>query len=200
MIKKKISLILAFLMVAQMASSCSESVKEESVNETVSDTSGAYESIDESSESESDAETRPMHSVPDELDYGGETFNVLYPNWQGYNYYFFASEYTGDVMNDAIFNRKSKVEDALGITMTETCPGNIETIFPTVSNSVKSDDDAYQLVLAHCINGIASLVRGGLLYNFDDFKYTDIEAPWWNHEMMNELRLGKKHITACLII
>ena len=94
-------------------------------------------------------------------------------------------------MNDAIFNRKSKVEDALGITMTETCPGNIETIFPTVSNSVKSDDDAYQLVLAHCINGIASLVRGGLLYNFDDFKYTDIEAPWWNHEMMNELRLGK---------
>ena len=30
-------------------------------------------------------ETRAMHEVP-ELDFGGEEFNILYPQWQGYRF------------------------------------------------------------------------------------------------------------------
>lgn len=190
--KKKLALIFAILVLSQTLFSCSDTSEDTTLSETASsmaETGGT--AGEESAETIAEEETRQMHAVPSDLDYGGETFTIVYPNWQGYNYYFFANEYTGDVMNDAIFSRKSKVEDAIKITLTEVCPGYIEQIFPTVSASVKSDDDAYQLVLLHCIDGVASMVRGGLLYNLDDLNHTDLDAPWWNHRMMNELRLGK---------
>lgn len=139
--KKKLALIFAILVLSQTLFSCSDTSEDTTLSETASsmaETGGT--AGEESTETIADEETRQMHAVPSDLDYGGETFTIVYPNWQGYNYYFFANEYTGDVMNDAIFSRKSKVEDAIKITLTEVCPGYIEQIFPTVSASVKSDD------------------------------------------------------------
>ena len=42
---------------------------------------------------------RPAHSVP-EMDFAGETFHSYALDWQGYCFYFFAEEATGDAMND----------------------------------------------------------------------------------------------------
>ena len=44
-------------------------------------------------------ETRAMHALPEDLDFGGQVFNMAYPDWQGYKFYFFAEEATGDAMN-----------------------------------------------------------------------------------------------------
>lgn len=121
---KKLALIFAILVLSQTLFSCSDTSEDTTLSETASsmaETGGT--AGEESAETIAEEETRQMHAVPSDLDYGGETFTIVYPNWQGYNYYFFANEYTGDVMNDAIFSRKSKVEDTIKITMTETCPG-----------------------------------------------------------------------------
>ncbi len=186
------ALVLAVLLTSQTLLSCAESTvnEQQTESETAADESTVLETVTSAENTETD-ETRARHNLPADLKFDGMTFNIMYPDWQGYKYYFFASELTGDVMNDAIFGRKTNVEETLDVALTDTCVGGIVDIQPGITAMVKAGDDTYQLALAHCIQGIAALVSGGMLYNYDDFKYVDLDADWWNHEMMNELRLGK---------
>lgn len=138
-----------------------------------------------------ETETLPHHSVPDTLDFEGADFHVAYPEWQGYKYYFFADEATGDAMNDAIFNRKARVEDYLNVTIMQYSPGYIAEVVTEAKKSITSGDDVYQMVLLHCISGVAEMMTGGYLYNYDDLHYVDYTADWWNRPMMDTLRLGK---------
>lgn len=136
-------------------------------------------------------ETLPHHNVPDTLDFAGEGFHVVYPEWQGYKYYFFADEANGDAMNDAIFNRKARVEDYLNVSITQYSPGYIDDVVTEAKKSITSGDDVYQMVLLHCISGVAEMMTGGYLYNYDNLHYVDYTAEWWNRPMMDALRLGK---------
>lgn len=138
-------------------------------------------------------ETRPHHKVPD-LDFDGSAFTVAYPMWAGYAYYFFADEQTGDGMNDAIFERKIRVEDALNVSIGQVDTGYIAEVVEAVKRSVQAGDDAYQLGLFHCIQGIEELATGNFLYNLDEMPYIDLSADWWNQKQMDILRLGKKTI------
>lgn len=91
--KKKLALIFAILVLSQTLFSCSDTSEDTTLSETASsmaETGGT--AGEESTETIADEETRQMHAVPSDLDYGGETFTIVYPNWQGYNYYFFANE------------------------------------------------------------------------------------------------------------
>ena len=186
--KKILSALLALALLLP-AAGCGES-------EVNTDTPNAADSsapdvAAEKVEAAPDEDARPMHQVPDELDFDAASFNVVYPDWQGYKYYFFADESTGDAMNDAIFDRKIAVEDYLNVVLTQYSPGNIEAIAPAVKQSVTSADDSYQLALTHCIQDVANLATGGYLFNYDNLPHVDYTAPWWNRAMMDVLRLGK---------
>ena len=191
--KKVKTLFLAVLMLVLTTSptvfmtSCGEAKNDDN---KFSETEGSEIINPESAESIVDDDARPNHNVPS-LDFEGDVFNILYPNWQGYLYYFFADESNGDAMNDAIFNRTIAVEQYLNVDITQTCPGYIEAIYPQVKQSVTAQDDSFQLILNHCIQNVSAMVTEGLLYNFDKLQYVDYNAEWWNREMMDTLRLGK---------
>ncbi|MBQ8401113.1 MAG: extracellular solute-binding protein [Clostridia bacterium] len=136
-------------------------------------------------------ETRPMHQVP-ETDHEGANFHIAYPEWQGYRYYFFADEATGDAMNDAIFDRTIQVEEYLNVDITQYSPGYIADVVAEAKKAITAGDDVYSLVLLHCINGVSELATNGMLYNFDDLPVVDLDADWWNRDMMDVLRLGKR--------
>ncbi|MBO5257436.1 MAG: extracellular solute-binding protein [Clostridia bacterium] len=180
--KRTLSILLLLTM---LLGSCGESAANADTapdNADISPEVGAEETV-------IDDETRPMHKVP-ELDLEGGVFNILYPNWQGYPLYFFADEVNGDPMNDALFNRTTIVEEYLNIDITQTEVPSIVDVSPSVQQSVTAQDDAYQLALTHCIQNVASMVTGGYLYNYDNLPYVDYNAEWWNHRMMDVLRLG----------
>ena len=124
------------------------------------------------------------------LDFGGETLVSVVYNWQGYLSYFFADEYTGDSMNDAIYSRRVKTEDALNISMKTDRYAEVEYV-----NEIKklfvAGDHAFDLMYNHCIQDIASYVSEGYLYNLDTLPNINTEAEWWNKEQMDNLRLGK---------
>ncbi len=146
---------------------------------------------DSAAETVTEEETKPHHNIPDTLDFAGANFHVAYPEWQGYKYYFFADEANGDAMNDAIFNRKARVEDTLNVSITQYSPGYIDDVVTEAKKSITSGDDVYQMVLLHCISGVADMMTGGYLYNYDDLPYVDYTADWWNRPMMDALRLGQ---------
>ncbi len=157
----------------------------ETTTETTADTTAVAETT-----ATAEAETRPMHKVP-ETDFGGAVFNIAYPAWQGYQHYFFADEATGDAMNDAIFERTINVEEYLKVDITQQDVGTISDVVTQVKNTVTAGDDVFSMALLHCIQGVSDLPTGGYIYNLDTLPNLDMEAEWWNRAQMDVLRLGK---------
>ena len=153
--------------------------------ETTADTAAQGETVVETEE------TRAMHALPEDLDFGGANFHIAYPDWQGYQHYFFADEATGDAMNDAIFSRTINTEEYLNVDITQHSPGYIADVVTEAKKAVTAGDDVYSLALLHCIQGVSELVTGGYIYNLDTLPNVNLEADWWNRAQMDVLRLGK---------
>ena len=185
---KKTALLLALLLTLSVFASCAGGV-----SETAAPDASPEESPAERNDvlPEEDAETRPPHRVPDS-DFGGADFIAAYPAWAGYVYYFFADEQTGDSMNDAIFERKLRVEEAVNVSIGQEECGYIAEVVNEIKRSVQAGDDAYQMGLFHCIQGIAEMATGNYLYNLDELPNIDLSAEWWNQTMTDMLRLGTK--------
>ena len=126
----------------------------------------------------------------------GLTFNILYPNWGLYPNYFFAKEdNTGDVMGKALYERELKVEEYLGVDITNTPVDTISDVMPAVQQSSMSGEDTYQLVLTHCITAVNAMAADGLVL---DLNTTDInfDKDWWNHSATEALNVNGKQYYA----
>ena len=153
--------------------------------------SGADTTADTTVETESEPEeTRAMHKVP-ESDFGGAGFHTLSLDWQGYKFYFFADEATGDAMNDAIYDRRMRVEEYTNTVHTVEMEADVNALENRVKKAVQAGEDRYGQVLLHCIYSVASLSGGGFLRDYGTLPYVDVSAEWWNQRMMDVLRFGK---------
>lgn len=184
--KKFISLILLAAMLASsvICASCAEKANSDETAETPA--------VSVSEETEED--TKPKHKVPDDLDFDGASFTASYFPWQGYNHYFFAEEETGDAMNDSIYRRKIYVEEYLNVKIGQKDSSSYDPQVADVKQSISAGDDAYQVVLTHCIGGVSEFGASNYMYNLDDLEYINYDADWWNHRMMDVLRLGSRTI------
>ncbi|MBQ8641813.1 MAG: hypothetical protein IJ480_06295 [Clostridia bacterium] len=178
--RKITAAILLLAMLLSMAACGNTADTEETTADTAAQT--------EAAETE---ETRARHEVPEDLDFEGAPFQIAYPDWQGYKFYFFADEATGDAMNDAIFNRTINVEEYLNVDISQVNVGTIDQVVTEVKNVATAGDDAYGMALLHCISGVSDLVTGGYIYNLDTLPHINMEADWWNRAQMDVLRLGQ---------
>ena len=179
-------LLLAAALVTAAMTSCGSS-------ETVGVVTGAVTAGGETAAVTEAVETRTPHTVPvEELDFGGEELNQVAFDWQGYQFYFFASEENGDIMNDAIYNRTCAVEEALNVKIVLEMHGdNCGTYVSEVKPVILAGDDVYDLMFNHCIDGISTYASEGYLYNLDNLPYIDMKADWWNRDQMDVLKLGE---------
>lgn len=136
-------------------------------------------------------ETRRQHGVP-ESDFGGADFRSIYIDWQGYKFYFFADEANGDVMNDAIYERRIRVEEYTNTNLQWESDTKLDSLEGKVRKTVQAGEDLYGQVLLHCIGSVASLSSGGYLYDYAALPYVDLSAEWWNQAATEQLRLGKR--------
>lgn len=184
--KNIVLLLLCAALITTFLPGCSSATVQETATQDQSDTT------DVSTEVETE---RANHKVP-KLDFEGATYNTSYNDWQEYAEYFFAHEYTGDAMNDAIYERTVFVEETLNITMTEISydlTNSAEQII-ALKASIQSGDDAYQMALMQCFDG---LMTEGYLYPMDTLPYIDLDSDWWNRDAMDSLR-ANKHYYYCV--
>ncbi len=168
------SLMLALIMLASTA--CGGSGVE-TVDTTVSD-----ETVDS---------IRPAF---EKCDYGGEKLNILAIDWGMYANVFFADEATGDVMNDAIYERQIKTEEYLNIDFTRTVvpQAQYKELSSMVETAVMAGDDTYQLALTHVIAGVADMALGNMLYDWNNLEYVDFSKDYWNKNCNDALALNGK--------
>ena len=148
---------------------------------------------DESTQTEtaelSDAEKRQL--VSDDLktiDYEGREFNILSRTDFTYE---FDSEQTGDVLNDAVYERNRTVEERFNVSIVTHGygDGTMGNVLELADKSIQAGDDEYQLLSAYSHLAAPGSLNG--LY-LDWYKVPNVnpEKPWWEKGFIDEASIN----------
>ncbi|MBQ2545476.1 MAG: hypothetical protein II557_04215 [Clostridia bacterium] len=182
-IRKALSLALAVLF---LFAGCSEAARP--AESPAAEPTAAPQPEEIVPEEEEDA--IPAPDIPEDADFGGAAFTVIYPNWSLYEFYLNAEELNGDVINDAMVNRTEAVNERLGVDIRFVTKGYIDTILAEVKSAVTAGDSSYDLAVTHCINGLQGLLTENLVYDWNVIPYVDLSKPYWNQSILEMLTIG----------
>lgn len=139
--------------------------------------------------SEEASDTEISDGLP-EKNYNGRTFTVATDDYMETDYV--SEGETGDIVNDAIYRRNSAVEDRFGVKI-EVVTDNYENMKSRINQMVQAGDDGFDLAAQHaCTAG--TLAINGVLMNWYDIPYVDLEKPWWSKNANKELSYKNKAI------
>ena len=126
--------------------------------------------------------------LPDDLDFSGSAFNILYLYWSMYPSYYFVESEIGEAFNDAIYKRQTNVEERLNVKFSYVSKGSTNGADETareLKRTVLAGTDEYQLMLSHCVYGNPDAI--GFVLDWNKVPYVDFAKPWWNQQMNKEL-------------
>ena len=183
---KKLSLILAALLLSSSFVSCSEKQNDGAAEtKPMSDTADTSSSADETTpeEIENDSNVRLWEGKS----FDGYVVNILGRQNVEYSIDLYAEEITGEIVNDAVYNRNLKVQDDLNVGM-EYIPhsGDYTQFLQDVRNSVTAADGAYDIVSSYAYYG-ASLVQDDVLYNLHAVPNLTLTNSWFNQSFVEEM-------------
>lgn len=153
-------------------------------------------SADTSSAAETTAEETTGGYLPDglgsDIDFGSAKVTILVRT-DVYDTEFYVPEESGEVVDDAIFNRNMAIEERMGVVLeylhTEGDANHSGVLTGAIRNSVLAADGAYDIA-AVLSNQLPKLALEGLLLNLNDLPYLDFEKPWWANGLIDELAVG----------
>ena len=180
--RTKILIISLLIIAALLIISCD--------NRQVPDTSGPGGGTD--SEDIIQAVPADAYIFPD-LDCGEEDFTFLNitTEWDFYTA-IVHEEVTGEVLDDAIFNRNKLIEEKFNVNLKETGI-NIMSIRDMLRRTIMAGEDIYDA--AYCAgqdnnNNIGSLITSGLLHNLNNIAELNLDGNWWNQNIKNDATIG----------
>ncbi len=175
---KQFVTILLMVIILQMTAGCAgqkgQSVSGDAAGETSS--SAAVTTV---------AETKYPDELPDGLDFKGAVSNFLYRAEIADE--FFTEATTGDVVNDAVFNSISKVEDRLNVDITlNAMAGHMASArnayMSHIDNTVLAGDSTYDWVDL-MIGNAPRRMTAGIFTNLLNNKYIDMNKPYYLAQM-----------------
>lgn len=186
---KKTRMTALLLLLSLSAAACGEAASSPAQDTTASQTDAAY------AETEA-AETEPQYeadSLP-ETDMGGRTVNVY--GWSGPSVVeFYVDEANGEIVNDAIYERNTKVEERLNIKLSYTMePGaydNRGSWVKKIKSSILAGDSAYDIYGGYSMAG-ATMAYERLGVDLMELDYPDFDKPWWPDSLIKEATCGGK--------
>lgn len=188
--KRALTALILCALICQTLASCGETTadpKDSSPDST--------ETSVEEAPSASDVRAATKDSLPDDLDFGGETFRILSRSDPAFLVEMYAEEQSAEPVNDAVYNRNRSVEQRLNVVLdVQPLVTGAETT--PITKAVASGDDVYGLCLAYSWS-VPELVLGGNFLNLHNVKYLDFEQPWWVWNLNKELTVyGKQYFMA----
>jgi len=160
--KRSATLLLAILMTASLLVSCGGGE-----TEMTADTAAAVETAAET-------ETEMTHGL-DARDFGGVDYVAMVR--QEKMTHFDAEEYTGEPLNDSVYDRNTKVTEEFNVTLGFVpVVSDMNTFNGAISQSIMSQDQAYDIITPDYWWG--SEVNGWFL-NLTDIDVLALDQPWW---------------------
>lgn len=151
-----------------------------------------------SADTTTEPETTRFGTLDPNLNFGGEVIRILCRDNESnaaYHNEFGVTTITGDVVDDAIYQRNLDVEALLNIKIqTTTMNGawdNKDAFMTMIRNGVMSDDDGYDLVTGYQAY-ITTLAVEGYFSDLSGMKHVDLTNPWWNQTFLEQNLIGNK--------
>ena len=148
----------------------------------------------ESATVETESEALYADHLPDDLDFGGATVRIHTRGDEDSLMEVAVDELTGDVLNDAIYNRNTKVSERLNVVL-ERVDGagwaDYGTELSRIKASITAGDNSYQ-----CVAGwntyISTLALENCFQDLSVLPYLETDMPWWNQTSAKSMTLGGK--------
>ena len=185
---KLTALFLAFVVCLSAAlASCGENTKDDT-GEKPEATSGAEAENEDSANKWEEAYPYPEH------DFEGAVLNVLArkDNWADGSQDFddiTVESVTGEVLNDAVYNRTKKVEEKYNVNVVVT---PIADPTATIQKTIKAGDDEYQLIQEKPVFMLATLAPQNYLLDLQSVLGLNLDAPWYNQNAIKDLSITNK--------
>jgi len=179
--KLMIAVILTSIILLNFISCQSETKKENS-----GDTPG--ENISEPEETAESAEII-KDNVP-EFDFGGETFSMLIPEQTWATAHMLREEINGDIINDAQYLLKTKIEERFNLILKETVTADIWST-SYISKLITSGDGTYSVFFPLDLY-VVQYAQKKQIYNWNELIYIDLTKPYWDASMNKSLTINGK--------
>ena len=182
---KKLSLLLAMLMLASAVTACGDG--------GASDTSADTETAADTAAVETEETENFDPGLPDK-DFGGRTFtfmtkaNESWTDWKETS--ISSAELTGEVLNDAVYNRNSYVQETYNVVLAEYAP-NSGNLLSEAGNTVQSGDTTYDVIMPP-LDIAGSLVQSGYLMNLKEVENLNLGQRWWDERSIADLSIANK--------
>ncbi len=174
------SLLLAALMLLSLAA-CANAVGEAETtasNETVAETEATTEYVPDIEKKNYDAD-----------------FNIVIGGTFTPSYIFVEElEENGGQMQSTVYDRSINIKDHLGVQMALQDAGSWTEYAAAIARTVQAGDDDYQMVLTPVYQGVTDLITTNSLYNFDDLEAINLDAPYWNRRLMDDIVVDGQHL------
>ena len=181
---KRISLLLALLMLTSLIAACSSGESDETVTTTAATESAADETT----------EAPATLDIPD-TDMEGKVFTFLTTNWWTEAIWTMTEitieDLNGNAVNDAMYTRNSKVQERFNCRIEEHNLIGWGDAVTALRKSIQAGDNAYDIFLPR-MQALTTLVLEGMILDFNDIDYIDFTKPWWDNGAIEGLSLANK--------
>ena len=178
--KKVITTLLLMSMLLSLAA-CGGAEKDTATDTTDTADTGAV------GESETDTEAVDPLAGLDVVDMEGYTFRQLIRNNDRWVADMVADEQTGEVVNDAIFRRRTELEERYNCAFTYQRSSNDNSEMDAKPGII-AGDDAYDWIIGHP-RACASYANEGLVMDWTGLRYVDLTKSWWDQDAVENFRM-----------
>ncbi len=183
--KNKLTLLLLLAALLNLAACGTES---EETGSTAADTSVAV--------TETETEADPYEELRT-LDYGGYEFKTLTYNTGNWFCYEDPLEETGDVLNDAAFQRNLMVEEMLNITITGmTVEGTLDPEKTFKNQIMAGDNSGAEMIICWSPGDRSGFITENLVYDWQEIPHLRLTEAWYNQTANEAFTLAGKQYFA----
>ncbi|MBO4932993.1 MAG: hypothetical protein J6I42_12510 [Clostridia bacterium] len=190
--KKLLAMLLLSAMLLSAFAGCSEG------GENTDETTAADPTTPAAEETVVEEEEDTLESAAAQYadrDYGGYEYRVAdrgdpgtYADWQTFDVY--AAEQTGEIINDAVFQRNTTLEETLNIKIVER-PFTHGEVTSSVKTSIMASSDDYD-VFTDGLATIAPLVSQNYILDLREIETLKFDNPWWDQLIYKDLAIMNK--------
>ncbi|MGN1408813.1 MAG: hypothetical protein ACI4XJ_01420, partial [Eubacteriales bacterium] len=187
---KRTRIISALLLSSIVMSAFAGCAADTTETESESKETAAVADSESTQESESETENEIRDDLP-ELDYAGADVNILSRDFERYKNELTVDELTGDVVNDAVYNRNLGVQNRLNIKIANEKlePENSHGPMGTIKNMITAGDGHYDLYVGSMFTVIAESVNG-YWKNLRDVENLDLTKSYWSQYFIEKASVG----------
>lgn len=192
--KKLMSVVLAVLMLASSAAmySCSDAGTGNDQNKTDAKNPSDADAVVEETEPQT-AEITP--DLPADLSFSGQTFTFGVVDNPNARNFIVMDELTGEVLNDAQFTVIEEAQQKLDVAITQYVITNGYPAAGNLTPLIAAGDDTIQVANVFCVD-TTTLMTGGQILDYKNLPYIDLDKPYWDKSVNEELRLGNMRYAA----